>query len=148
MLVIDAFREVLKQETAIIEQLIQTGEAKRTVIADPDQLSKIIEQERTLLASLEEAERERSRLFDVLAPGKSVSEWLETVTDAELADQIHDLGAKFHRLRQINQLNQQLLQESLNLVQYSLNLLVAEPPLTYAKPKTKASNKQIIDRKV
>lgn len=148
MLVIDAFKEVIKEETAIVEQLIQTGESKRGVIADPDKLSKIIDQERTLLASLEQAEQERCRLFDVLAPGKSVDEWLKTTTDAGLADQVQDLRAKFSKLQQINKLNQQLLQESLNLVQYSLNLLVAEPSLTYAKPKSKAATKPIIDRKV
>ena len=35
MQVIDAFRQVIGQEIAIIEQLIQSGQTKRTVIADP-----------------------------------------------------------------------------------------------------------------
>ena len=148
MQVIDAFRQVIGQEIAIIEQLIQSGQTKRTVIADPEQLSSIIDQERTLLASLEQAERERSQLFDVLAPGQSLSAWLETTAETDLGDQIHNLRGKYQQLQQINELNQQLIQESLNLVQYSLNLLVADPPMTYAKPKSQATSKSIIDRKV
>ena len=46
MQVIDAFRQVMEQELAIIEQLIETGQTKRKVISDSAQLSSVVDQER------------------------------------------------------------------------------------------------------
>jgi flagellar biosynthesis/type III secretory pathway chaperone len=148
MQVIDAFRQVMEQELAIIEQLIETGQTKRKVISDPAQLSSVVDQERALLTSLEQTERERCQLFDVMAPGQDLHTWLATTAETDLAHQVHGLRAKYQDLQQINQLNQQLIQESLNLVQYCLNIFVAEPPMIYTNPKTQAASKSIIDRKV
>lgn len=148
MLVRDAFKEIIEQETDIIEQLIECGYQKQAVITDIEQLTAVVEQERELLINLEQAEQERCQLFDVIASDQSPAQWLAATDDQELVLKINQLKTKYEQLQELNQLNQQLLAESLAFVQYSLNLLVDDLPLTYSKPGTRTVKKSIIDRKV
>ena len=91
MLVRDAFKEIIEQETDIIEQLIECGYQKQAVITDIEQLTAVVEQERELLINLEQAEQERCQLFDVIASGQSPAQWLGAIDPQELVLKINQL---------------------------------------------------------
>jgi len=148
MQVIDAFKQVIDQEITIVDQLIKLGLEKREIINSPARLQELVNQEVMLLADLERAEQERFKLFDVIAPGQKLKEWLNSTSQPEITTQISRLEAKVDELTQINQLNQQLIAESLAFIQNSLNLLTDDLPLTYTKPGTRKQTISIIDRKV
>ncbi len=148
MQVIDAFKQVITNEISIIEQLINCGQNKQKAMNDAELLSTIVDQERVLLMDLEKVEQERQGLLDVMAPGQTLSAWLDGENQPELAATVDDLKTKYGQLQELNLVNQRLIQESLAFVQYSLNLLVDDNPTTYNKPGTKTTSKSIIDRKV
>ncbi len=147
---LDALAAALRAEVAIIEKLIELGEAKRQVMADADQIAAIAAQEQDILPKLEALEKERLMLTDVISGGKS---WEETLADLgedglEIGDLAQQLAENVRLLKEINDLNQELLQETLHFVQFSLNVLADDTPVTYDSSGQAPSGKSIFDRKV
>lgn len=147
---LDALAAALRAEVAIIEKLIELGEAKRQVMADADQIAAIAAQEQDILPKLEALEKERLMLTDVISGGKS---WEETLADLgedglEIGDLAQQLAENVRLLKEINDLNQELLQETLHFVQFSLNVLTDDTPVTYDQSGQTSSGKSIFDRKV
>lgn len=150
MQVYQEFKELLIQENALIEQLITIGNQKKDLMNKAEQVAMLANQEQRLVEELEKLERERIILFDVLAPGQTLMEWLAQARpeNSGLETEAQRLLENFDTLRNIHELNKQLLQESLNFVQFSLSLLVDETPKTYARGGTTSQTRSIFDRKV
>lgn len=148
MQVIDAFIEVIHQEIKIVEDLTALGMEKQTAINDFEKIEMISRAEQELLADLEKCEAQRVQLFDVIAPGMSLAEWLDQQHDLDLRELFADLQAKNNGLQEINKINQELIQESLAFIQFNLNLFVDDAPQTYSKPGTQNVTRSIFDRKV
>ena len=114
-------------------------------------MSRIASEEQQLLTQLEGVEEERAMLYDVVASGVEIEEWmaqLEPDHQEIFAPLITDLAQNLGQLQSLNNLNQQLLEESLAYVQFSLNMLTDDPALTYARTGTTSQGKSIFDRKV
>lgn len=150
MQVYEEFKDLLSQENALIEQLITLGTQKKDLMNNAEQVAILASQEQSLVEELEKLERERITLFDVMAPGQSLLDWLsqDTPDSRSLEPEARRLLGNFQILRDIHELNKQLLQESLNFVQFSLSLLVDETPKTYARGGAASQTKSIFDRKV
>ena len=101
---------------------------------------------------LEEVDKERAELYDVLAAGKKLEDWLaslDTEQQEAAAPLLLDLAENLGRLQSLNDLNQELLSQSLSYVQFSLNLLMGDDTSpTYARPGGNTAGKSIFDRKV
>lgn len=152
MSVWDDFIEVIKVENKLLQDLIDLSTEKQKVINDAQEVARLASKEERILASLEKADQERALLFDVVAPGQRLEDWLSTLTAGEqkiitplILELIESLGA----LQNLNELNQELLAQSLSYVQFSMNLLVGdEDSPTYTRPGTSSPGKSIFDRKV
>lgn len=145
-----AFLDTLEQENHILEQLIVLGHAKQAHVADAQQISAFSSQEQSLIAQLQQAETERESLFGKIAPGQTLNTWLEQSENGTGLAQEHILALreKLGTLRELNDVNKQLIQESLAYIQFSLNMLIDDSSTTYAKRGNQAQNKSFFDRKV
>ena len=105
-----------------------------------------------MLARLEEVDRLRASLFDVMAVGRSLEKWLPTLTEEQSAvaePLLVKLAENLGQLQAVNGLNQQLLAQALHYVQFSMNLLTGdEAAPTYAKTGASVPGRSYFDRKV
>lgn len=146
------FLDVLQAENELLQELITLSTEKQNLINDAQEVARLASEEQNILARLEKVDQERALLFDVVAPGQSLESWLAGLAD-ELYEQVGplilDLAQNLATLKSLNDLNQELLTQSLSYVQFSLNLLTGEDQSpTYTRPGTSSAGKSIFDRKV
>lgn len=72
MTVWDDFVAALHEENGLLEQLIALGTAKQEQINNAPEVARIADEEQKVLARLEEVDRLRASLFDVMAVGRSL----------------------------------------------------------------------------
>src|SRR5690554_3200720 len=147
---LQSLAEVLRAENKLIESLLRLGEEKQAAINDANRIAQIAELERGLIAELDKADQERAMLYDVVALGQPLDEWLGHLeSDKNLFTQLtSDLVENIARFRSLNEINQQLLTESLDFVRYSLNMLTDSTSPTYARTGNASQGKSTFDRKV
>lgn len=148
MQVIDAFIRVLEQQVVLTGTLVSLAEKKYEHINDAQQVAMITQEEIELVEQLQEIDKERYNLFDVISPSLTMREWLERTNHPVLRKTFQELEENFSRLQSVTKTNQELIQESLDFVNFSLNLLVDDGPGTYEKKGQQSSNKTLFDRKV
>lgn len=130
-----------------------------------DELSKIVQQESVWIKQIKDLEEDRIKIISKLAEGSSIASTDSTITDLinnnlisspekEQLKDIHDkLKNLLEEIKKENEINSQLIKQSLNFVSHSLKTITQEPaqPLTYSKstvqPKS-ISNTGIFDKKV
>jgi len=148
--------EVLQQQEDIYRELIATAEAKTPVLVNNDlqQLNLIIMQERKLVKKAEELEKQRYQMtynhFATLGT-RYRYKLVDLIQVVHIAEEKQTL-MKFHKelnalladLQEKNELNQQLIQQSLSFLDYSLELLVDYPEeeYTYQHPQQSGYGKQ------
>jgi flagellar biosynthesis/type III secretory pathway chaperone len=152
MTVWDDFVAALHEENGLLEQLIALGTAKQEQINNAPEVARIADEEQKVLARLEEVDRLRASLFDVMAVGRSLEKWLPTLTEEQSAAAeplLVKLAENLGQLQAVNGLNQQLLAQALHYVQFSMNLLTGdEAAPTYAKTGASVPGRSYFDRKV
>ncbi len=148
MEVYQALISLLERDNNLVEQLLALGEQKQLSINQGSKVATIAQQEQTLIDQLQQVESQREELFDVIAPGLTLTEWLAQQSDANISSLTDTLRENLAKLQSLNEINKQLLQESLAFVQFSLNLLVDDTPSTYARQGTTRKSKSFFDRKV
>lgn len=152
MTVWDDFVAALHEENGLLEQLIALGTAKQEQINNAPEVARIADEEQKVLARLEEVDRLRASLFDVMAVGRSLEKWLPTLTEEQSAAAeplLVKLAENLGQLQAVNGLNQQLLAQALHYVQFSMNLLTGdEVAPTYAKTGASVPGRSYFDRKV
>ncbi|NLL42180.1 MAG: flagellar protein FlgN [Firmicutes bacterium] len=152
MTVWDEFIAVVERENSLLQELIELGTAKQQSINDAQEVSRLAGEEQLCLARLEEVEKERVELFDVLAAGKTLEDWVASL-NSELQEVVSPLLLELMEnlavLQSLNDLNQELLAQSLGFVQFSLNLMVGDDTSpTYTRPGSNQAGRSIFDRKV
>lgn len=152
MTVLDDLILALETENKLLRELIALSTAKQNHINDAQEVVRLASEEQAILTRLEKVDHERALLFDVVAPGQKLEDWLVTLneeTQETIGPLILDLAQNLGTLQSLNDLNQELLTQSLSYVQFSLNLLVGdEGAPTYTRPGSNAPGKSIFDRKV
>ena len=120
---------------------------------DISQLKSIMQKEAVQLKKLEGLEQERQRLVRFFMQGKglvteggTLTEILAHVSDGEkekLLSLQKSLVEQIEKLKQQNELNQQLLQDSLRFVNLSLDVLQPEPETgNYGRPNKEQDEPQ------
>lgn len=152
MSVWDDFIAALTVENELLSELIQLSEEKREKINDAQEVARLASAEEKLVNRLEEIDQKRTILFDVVAPGQGLEEWLLNLNEEQqetVIPLIIDLAENLANLQSLNELNQELMEQSLNYIQFSLNLLMGDDSTPiYSRPGDKALGKSIFDRKV
>lgn len=143
--------DILTRENAIIDELCKLGQEKQEMINEPESLRQIAEKEIECLTVLEELENERVLLFDIIAPGLTLEDWLDRSNDdlSDVKKLAITLKENFIKLRELNDINMELMKESLAFVQFSLNVLIGDnTPVTYGKASSQLARRSVIDKKV
>ncbi len=146
----EALLEVLHHELEILDELIRLGRDKGDNIHDEKKVAAVAVQEEKALQRLQKAEADRQALFDVVATGRSFSQWLHDqgpVQDS-LRPAWQQLQERFLVLQDLNDINMQLVEESLAYIQFSLNLLTTQGPTTYGRRGQCGTTQSIFNRKV
>lgn len=118
------------------EALLVLGKEKVEVIQNKDieRFEKITLEEQVLVKKIEQAEAERIRILKKLFPSETgnftLAECIEKTADSEHKENIKELRRRLvlvvEELRHCNDLNRQLVRESLNYVNFTLDLV--RPP--------------------
>ncbi|NLM53698.1 MAG: flagellar protein FlgN [Firmicutes bacterium] len=147
---LDALRQTLTAENEIIIRLIELGEAKRAVLNNAEQVAGIAREEEQCLLKLDALERARLTLMQQLGGDQTGAGFVEQLEPegGGLPELLETLAANLRQLQAVNELNQQLLRESLQFVQFSLNVLSGDVAVTYDRTGSSPSGKSTFDRKV
>lgn len=146
-------------------QLLELGQTKRKVLIknDLEQLTAIVQRESQLARTISETEKqwlEAARSFFILhgrepGPELTVSDILQLIDDEKTKDELQqarsELMGTMHELKQVNALNQQLIEQSLALIEYTIELIAGAPEeeMTYQNPHDlrRTDARSVFDRK-
>ena len=128
--------EVLEKENTEYQTLIKLSEEKTPIIikGDLENLNRITEAEQVIVARIQKLEKERmSTMADIAEVTNFKADIklgdLITMMDKHPEEQkklrdLHDrLKGTMRRMKQVNEQNRDLLQDSLEMVQFEMNLL-------------------------
>jgi len=142
--------QTLEQQTGLYEQLLNTAKEKTPVLIhnEVEQLNGLVQRERKLIAEAEKLEQARilhtHRYFSSLgyiSRMNTLRELIRAVNQPEEKQQLlnkqQELQAVLGELKRNNDLNQQLIQQSLAFINYSIDLVVDDPTedLVYQHPQ-------------
>lgn len=130
-------------------QLIELGKRKKSVLiaGDVNGLNQIVEEESKMIKRIMQLESERQKTISsiLIQNGMqekeiSMSELFEIVGSTQEKEMLQSVQKELidvlTELQEVNQLNQQLIKQSLDFVNYSIESMVGsdENPFTYGKP--------------
>lgn len=132
--------QTLEQQTELYEQLLNTAKEKTPVLIhnEVEQLNGLVQRERKLIAQAEKLEQARilhtHRFFSSLgyiSRMNTLRELIRAVNHPEekqlLLNKQQELQELLGELKRNNDLNQQLIQQSLAFINYSIDLVVDDP---------------------
>lgn len=131
--------EILLQLVELHEELLTFGREKAEVVKNKDinRFEKITLEEQALVRKIEQAETERLKLFRELFPKEtadgatvSLERCIQMIQDSNQKKAIESAGVRLvaviEELIRCNELNRQLVRDSLNYVNFTLDLV--RPP--------------------
>ena len=133
----DSIIDVLEKEDAEYIRLIALSEQKTPVIikGDLDELNRITEAETEIVAVIQKLEKERIQIMKDIAEvtnrkaediklGELVKMMDKRPAEQARLTALHDkLKGTMDRIKQVNEQNRELLEDSLEMVQFEMNLL-------------------------
>lgn len=147
---VESIVETLEKQAVLYSQLLELAKQKTPLLVknEVEQLNAIMQKEKKLLKQVEELEQVRMQLsgqfFSSLGllryKGGRLSEMIRTVTSAQDKQKLTELHGQLtgllNDLQKVNQLNQQLIEQSLKFIDYSIDLMVDDPNenITYQHP--------------
>jgi len=144
----ERFTECLQSLLVEHQALLELAERKREIlIRGPlKELTTVVAHETSHVNRVRVLEEERQRMFSSLMPGLSMKEWIEQLEEKQDRDQLEKLRAELKtvlfQLKQANDLNQQLIQQSQAYIQHNMELLTGEEKMvTYQRPTHPAANR-------
>ncbi|MBD2845836.1 flagellar protein FlgN [Paenibacillus sp. IB182496] len=142
--------QTLDHQAAIYKQLLDIAEAKTAVLVrnNVEQLNQFLQKERKLVTEAESLEVRRAQLtsrhfatIGYRGTGYTISELIRSTHHSEPKQQLIEmqqaLASMLEELKRRNELNQQLVRQSLAFVDYSVSLVVEDPSedLIYKHPQ-------------
>lgn len=139
----------LQQLNTLHTQLLELGKKKKDIIIknDIDALAKLIQEESKLAKQVAGSEQQWISAAKAVfvsygiepEPSLTVSDLLKLIKDEEergaLQQAQSELLVTMHELKQVNALNQQLIEQSLAFIDYTINILAGTTDdVTYGKP--------------
>lgn len=148
--------EVLERlDEAHLQMLDLAAEKKQTIMDNKvEGLIEILNRESKLMKVIGQLEEQRTEAAFAFMQGVGIrsnlnlnlTELSRLVFDPEDKSRLQQIQQKLsgtlHRLKQANELNQKLIEQSLSFIDYSLDLLVGRPnqEMTYHHPSDKGSS--------
>lgn len=128
---VDAMKTIVEQLICVHQSLYELALQKTEAIkqGDAQTVDRLSQKEKPLVAELESLEAKRTDQVarDVARPEATFSEWSQVVVSDSERPKWHELYLKLASsvlaLKQANQLNQEMLRQSLQWVKMNINLL-------------------------
>ena len=126
--------EAMEKLLDLHKELLQTANEKTTALKsnDVEELTKLLRNEQKLAASIQITNNKRQQVAELLANGNkevTISDIIEMLEGAEqerLLQLQAQLGSVITQLKEVNDLNQQLLKLSLQFIHLNLDLMAPE----------------------
>ncbi|BBH23903.1 hypothetical protein Back11_52480 [Paenibacillus baekrokdamisoli] len=147
---VEAIVETLGKQALLYSQLLVLAKQKTPLLVknEVEQLNAIMQKEKKLLKQVEELEQLRMQLsgqfFSSLGllryRGGRLIEMIRIVASAQDKQKLTELHSELTELlgelQNVNELNQQLIEQSLKFIDYSIDLMVEDPneDMTYQHP--------------
>lgn len=163
---VNAIIDILKKEHDCYKDMLELSKSKKKVIIEGKvaELDKMVKLEQNMIVTIGQLERNReeaaARLGNVLGISSAqltISEMMK-VLQPELKAGLEDVQEKLRKtlseLKDVNDVNGQLLEQSLEYIDYSINLISGTGMETgslyedMGKNRNKQSKKNIFDTKV
>lgn len=163
---VNAVIEILKKEYCLYKDMLELSKSKKKIIVEGKvaELDKIVKLEQDMIFNIGQLERKReeevtrlSKILGINGTQLTISE-LTKVLQQSLKEELEDIQNKlqqtFSELKTVNDVNGQLIQQSLEYIDYSINLASGAGMETgslyedIGRNKSKQSKKNIFDTKV
>lgn len=138
---------ILEKELKLYRELYDLVKRQTTIIKDGDinVLNELLKQQQKYVTTMsvleEERQQELARMFPEKSPLPTIRECIEIAPEDEktrLRKLHHELTEVLTDVRETNELNQQLLEQSLEFVNFSINLLRPQQEnINYGPPQKK-----------
>jgi len=157
---------ILENEYAYYKDMLELSKSKKDIIVEGKvaELDKIVKLEQNMIFNIGQLEKDREETVAKLCKslgldcGRINIRELMQVLKAEHRNQLEDMQLKLRRiladLKEVNDINGQLIQQSLEYIDYSINLVAGTGMETgslyedIGKNKGKQRDKNIFDTKV
>ena len=163
---VNAVIDILKKEHGYYIDMLELSKSKKKIIVEGKvaELDKIVKLEQNMILNIGQLERKREEEVTKLSGTLNLNSAQATITELskilqpELKKGLEDIQNKlqetFSQLKTINDINGQLIKQSLEYIDYSINLVAGSGMETgslyedIGKNKSKQSKKNIFDTKV
>ncbi len=163
---VNAVIDILKKEHVYYKDMLELSKSKKRIIVEGKvaELDKIVKLEQNMIVNIGQLERKREEEVAKLSGALGINNAQATITELskilrpELKKELEDIQKKlqetFTELKTVNDVNGQLIEQSLEYIDYSINLVAGSGMETgslyedIGKNKSKQSKKNIFDTKV
>lgn len=152
---VTAFNDVLEKLNSVYRDMLELAELKRQAIIDNDvdSIIQLMTRENKGVKAIEQLEIQRQEMVNVFLQSRGIKSQLQ-LTMTELVRLVFDqdekarllqiqtrLSETLNDLKEKNNLNQQLMKQSLDFIDLSLDLLTGKPAqdMTYQPPTKRSS---------
>jgi flagellar biosynthesis/type III secretory pathway chaperone len=163
---VNAIIDILTKEYGYYKDMLEMSKSKKNIVIEGKvaELDKIVKLEQNMIFNIGQLEKKReeevTKLCGILNLNSSqvtvseLSKVLRTEQKKELEDIQGKLQETFSELKTVNDMNGQLIEQSLDYIDYSINLISGAGMETgslyedIGKNKSKQSKKNIFDTKI
>ena len=163
---VNAVIDILKKEHGYYADMLELSKSKKKIIVEGKvaELDKIVKLEQDMILNIGQLERKREEEVAKLSGRLNLKSEQVTITELakvlqpELKKRLEDIQNKlqetFSELKSINDVNGQLIEQSLEYIDYSINIVTGAGMETgslygdIGKNKSKQNKKNIFDTKV
>lgn len=163
---VNAVIDILAKEHGYYKDLVELSKSKKKIIIEGKvaELDKIVKLEQNMIFNIGQLERKREEEVSKLCKALNINCDQATISDLakllrpELKNGLEDIQNKlketFSELKALNDVNGQLIEQSLEYIDYSINLVASSGMETgslyedIGNKKNKQSKKNIFDTKV
>ncbi|MDI6703161.1 MAG: flagellar protein FlgN [bacterium] len=150
-------RDVIVNENSLYKQLVDLSKEKKDVLLNRDieRLLMIISSEESLISKIQEFEDVRLGIIDNLAevwqiPKSELNfKKIISLSSVDLSSLYSEFLSTVQELKDLNEMNNQLIRDSLSFINYILNIIVPmQEDFTYGRVKKKKARPLVVDREV
>lgn len=142
----ESLLELMSKLIAIHMSLLELSVKKTEIVkkGDTAALTQILKNEQAHVTAIGNLEKERKNISNKILPQVNsptisvIAETLEAAKKEKLLKAAEELVVLIHRIKQTNELNQQMIHQSMQFLKFSQSLLIPQPAnFTYGPPTEK-----------
>lgn len=150
------FRDVIEKENYLYKQLVDLAKEKKDVLLNRDieRLLAIISSEESIVKEIQAAENIRLGIIENLAelwkiPKNDLNfKKIILLSPLDLSSLYSEFLSTLQELKDLNEVNNQLIRDSLSFINYILNVITGENDFTYGRVRKRVVRPLVVDKEV